>query len=264
MTRDASRSGLPPLAELRRLLCAPDLDAGLLDSLRCDPRASVATLVAAAGRRFERSAKQRQKRETMLELERDLLARGLTVIAGVDEAGLGPLAGPVVAAAVILGDAAGLEGIDDSKKLDEKRRELLAPQIRERAAAWAIGIAEVSEIDELNVYHAGLLAMRRAVEGLNVKPDHVLVDARCIPGLDVEQSAHIKGDARSLSIAAASIVAKTYRDALMIELDRTHPGYGLARHKGYGTPEHQDALRRLGASPIHRISYEAVRALVAR
>lgn len=263
MTRDAYRPALPSLAELRRLLSAPVLDPAFLESLRDDPRASVATMAAAARRRIDRDGKRRAKQDAMLELERELAARGRVVIAGVDEAGLGPLAGPVVAAAVILGDAAGIEGIDDSKKLDEKKRDALAPLLRERAAAWAIGIAEVAEIDELNVYHAGLLAMRRAVEGLAVQPDHVLVDARRIPGLDVEQSAHIKGDARSLSIAAASILAKTHRDALMNELDRLHPGYGLARHKGYGTPEHQDALRRLGASPVHRLSYGAVRELVA-
>lgn len=266
MAREPSPAGPAAVAEIRRLLTSPDLDPALLDSLRADPRSAVAALVAAAERRLQRAAMQRQKRDSMLEMERDLVARGRVVIAGVDEAGLGPLAGPVVAAAVILGDAAhdaGLAGIDDSKKLDEKRRDLLAPRIRERAVAWAIGIADIVDIDRLNVHHAGLLAMRRAVEGLSVTPDHVLVDARTIPGIAIEQSAHIKGDARSLSIAAASILAKTHRDALMNELDRLHPGYGLARHKGYGTAEHQDALRRLGPSPVHRMSYEAVRELVA-
>lgn len=263
MSRDSSRAALPSLAELRIQLSASQPDPALLASLRADPRAGVAALVAAAERRRQKAEQQQRKRLAMLELERELAARGRLVIAGVDEAGIGPLAGPVVAAAVILGDAAGLDGIDDSKKLDEKKREALAPQIRARAAAWAVGIADIAEIDELNVYHAGLLAMRRAVEGLGLRPDHVLVDARRIPGLDIEQSAHVKGDARSLSIAAASIVAKTHRDALMDDLDRLHPGYGFARHKGYGTPEHQEAVRRLGASPVHRMSYEAVRELAA-
>jgi ribonuclease HII len=263
MTRRSSGPDLPTLAEVRRLLDASDPSLGIPDFLRRDPRASVAALVATAERRLARARQRETRRLAMLEMERDLYARGRLVVAGVDEAGLGPLAGPIVAAAVILGEAADLDGIDDSKKLDANTRERLAPQIRERATAFAIGIAEVAEIDERNVYHAGLLAMRRAVEGLALRPDHVLVDARRIPGIDVEQSAHVRGDARSLSIAAASILAKTFRDALMEELDRLHPGYGLARHKGYGTPEHQQALRRLGASPVHRMSYEAVRELVA-
>lgn len=258
-----SRDSLPSLADVRRLLAQSPADGPALQRLRDDPRASVAALLAAAGRRDAREAQRQQKKQEMLQLERDLAARGMVCIAGVDEAGLGPLAGPIVAAAVILGDAAAIDGIDDSKKLDARRRERLAPQILAKAACAAIGVADVAEIDELNVYHAGLLAMRRAVEGLTLRPDHVLVDARRIPGLDIDQSAHVKGDARSLSIAAASIVAKTHRDALMDDLDRAYPGYGLARHKGYGTAEHQQALRRLGASPVHRMSYGAVRELVA-
>jgi len=240
-----------------------DLDA-LLVSLREDPRAGVAALLRAHERRDQARRREQRRREGMLEMERRLQREGRAVVAGVDEAGLGPLAGPVVAAAVILGDATDIDGIDDSKKLDAGRREHVASRIRARAAAFAIGVAEVDEIDRLNVYHAGLLAMRRAVDGLGRRPDHVLVDARRIPGIDIEQSAHVRGDARSLSIAAASILAKTFRDGLMEELDRVHPGYGLARHKGYGTPEHQDAIRRLGASPIHRLSYEAVRLLAGR
>ena len=199
----------------------------------------------------------------MLAIEQELLAAGCVRIAGVDEAGIGPLAGPIVAAAVILGDAAEIVGIDDSKRLTEKRRESLAIEIRERATCFAIGIANIHEIDEFNVYHAGLLAMRRAVEGLAQQPDHVLVDARRIPDLGMAQSAYVRGDSRSLSIAAASILAKTHRDALMVELDRAHPGYGLAKHKGYGTAEHQAALRQLGASPAHRTSYQAVQELIA-
>lgn len=251
------------LARIRELLAANAVDPLLLEALRGDPRASVAALLRSAERREHKRAKARDHREGMLSIERELAATGCRWPAGVDEAGLGPLAGPVVAAAVILGEAADIEGIDDSKKLDHARRVRLDVEIRTRARAWSVGIAEVEEIDRLNVYHAGLLAMRRAVEGLAEQPDHVLVDARRIPGLDVPQSAYIKGDARSLSIAAASIVAKTHRDALMERLDLEYPGYGLARHKGYGTAEHQEAIRRLGASPVHRTSYEAVRALVA-
>lgn len=252
-----------PLAEVRRALASPHIDRAWVDTLRSDPRPSVAALIRGAERRWARQDAERQRRDSMLELERTLFVDGRRLVAGVDEAGLGPLAGPIVAAAVILGDGAlMIDGIDDSKKLDARRREILAAQIYEKATAVAIGMALVGEIDDMNVYHAGLLAMRRAVEALPIAPDHVLVDARRIPDIGIEQSAYVKGDARSLSIAAASIVAKVHRDALMRELDRDWPGYGFAQHKGYGTPEHQDAIRRLGASPVHRRSYEAVQELV--
>jgi ribonuclease HII len=257
------RPGAPPLSEIRRALANPACDPAYIDALRRDPRESVASLLDSAERRSSRLEQQREHHEEMLGIERELHATGRFVIAGVDEAGLGPLAGPIVAAAVILGDAIGLHGIDDSKRLDAGKRARLAREIHERAAGISIGLAEVEEIDELNVYHAGLLAMRRAVDGLPIRPDHVLVDARRIPDIGIEQSAYIRGDARSLSIAAASIIAKTHRDSLMEDLDRTYPGYGFRRHKGYGTPEHQAALRRLGASVVHRTSYDAVRELVA-
>lgn len=257
------RLGTLPLSEVRRMLAGPQCDDAMIQALRKDPRASVALLIVAAERRGQRLEEERQHHEEMLGIERELQRSGHFLIAGVDEAGVGPLAGPLVAAAVILGEAAGIHGIDDSKKLDLAKRTRLAIEIRERAVSVSVGIAEVGEIDELNVYHAGLLAMRRAVEGLTQRPDHVMVDARRIPDIGIEQSAYIRGDSRSLSIAAASIIAKTYRDALMDDLDLDYPGYGFCRHKGYGTPEHQDALRRLGPSTIHRTSYEAVRELLA-
>ena len=262
--RPAAPPRLPALAALRRALGAGRPDAAALALLRNDPRPAAAALLASAERRWAREDAALARHDAMLSLERALAERGRVTIAGVDEAGLGPLAGPVVAAAVVLGDAAGIVSIDDSKKLDEKKRLLLEPRIRERAAAFAIGMASVAEVDQWNVHQAGLLAMRRAVEGLAIRPDHVLVDARRIPGINMEQSAHIRGDSLSLSIAAASILAKVHRDHLMDELDRQYPGYGLARHKGYGTAEHQEALRRLGASPVHRLSYQAVRDLVAQ
>jgi len=258
----SSRAALP-LSEVRRLLANPNCDATFLDGLRNDPRASVAAMLEAAERRGQRLVKEGERHQEMLAIERELAACGQVLIAGVDEAGMGPLAGPIVAAAVILGEATRIQGIDDSKRLDENRRTRLAVEIRETALCVSIGMADVAEIEELNVYHAGLLAMRRAVEGLSHKPDHVLVDARRIPDIGIAQSAYIRGDSRSLSIAAASIIAKTHRDALMHDLDRQHPGYGFSRHKGYGTPEHQAALRRLGISKVHRSSYDAVRELVA-
>ncbi len=180
-------------------------------------------------------------------------------IAGVDEAGRGPLCGPVYAAAVILDPARPIDGLNDSKKLSEKKREALAPLIRERALAWAVGIATVEEIDRLNILHATMLAMRRAVEGLAVPPDQVLVDGNRIPpGLTVPARAIVGGDASEAAISAASILAKTGRDHEMMALAALYPQYGIAKHKGYPTAEHLAALRAHGPSPIHRRSFAPV------
>ncbi|PZU55440.1 MAG: ribonuclease HII [Thauera sp.] len=180
-------------------------------------------------------------------------------IAGVDEAGRGPLCGPVYAAAVILDPARPIDGLNDSKKLSEKKREALAPLIRERALAWAVGIATVEEIDRLNILHATMLAMRRAVEGLALPPDQVLVDGNRIPpGLTVPARAIVGGDASEAAISAASILAKTGRDHEMMALAALYPQYGIAKHKGYPTAEHLAALRAHGPSPIHRRSFAPV------
>jgi ribonuclease HII len=195
-----------------------------------------------------------------LRFEIELWAEGFTLVAGVDEAGMAPLAGPVVAGAVILPLNYKLRGLNDSKKiLDPEMRAELAAQIKHDALCWAAGFAEVEEIDRLNIYHAGLLAMQRALQGLTCLPDFVLVDARRIPQCPAPQRGIIHGDALSASIAAASIVAKTTRDAHMLELDALYAGYGFASHKGYPTPEHCRALRELGALPIHRRSFGRVR-----
>lgn len=180
-------------------------------------------------------------------------------IAGVDEAGRGPLCGPVYAAAVILDPSRPIDGLNDSKKLSEKKREALAPLIRERALAWAVGIATVEEIDRLNILHATMLAMRRAVEGLAVPPDQVLIDGnRVPPGLAVPVRAIVGGDASEAAISAASILAKTGRDHEMMALAALYPQYGIAKHKGYPTAEHLAALRIHGPSPIHRRSFAPV------
>ncbi len=168
---------------------------------------------------------------------------------------MGPLAGPVCAAAVIFAPGSRVVDVDDSKKLDAKDRDRLAVEIRSVAVAWAVAWASVEEIDTVNIYWAGLLAMKRAVEGLGVVPEHLLVDARSLKDVDVPQTRIVKGDSRSLSIAAASILAKTARDARMAELDREYPGYGFARHKGYGVKEHYEALGRLGACATHRRTF---------
>ena len=182
---------------------------------------------------------------------------GFSRIAGVDEAGRGCLFGPVFAAAVILDPDRRIRGLADSKTLDEERRNELAPLIRANAVAWAIGTASAEEIDRINIRQASRLAMRRAVESLAPNCDYLLVDALTIDW-PVPQQALIKGDARVRSIAAASILAKVSRDACLTELDLQYPGYGLARHKGYPTPEHKEALFRLGPTPLHRRSYAPV------
>jgi ribonuclease HII len=193
-----------------------------------------------------------------LRYERRLWRAGVGAVAGVDEAGVGPLAGPVVAAAVVFEPEEFITGVNDSKRLDARHRERLDGEIRARAAAVGIGRAEPDEIDRLNIYWAALLAMRRALDGLDCAPGHVLIDGRRVPGLGVPQTRIVGGDRKSFSIAAASIVAKVARDRMMVELDGRFPGYGFARHKGYATAEHVAALQRLGVSPIHRRSFAPV------
>lgn len=181
------------------------------------------------------------------------------LLAGVDEAGRGPLAGPVVAAAVILDDLKPIRGLKDSKTLSEKRREALFDEIRAKALCCCIAEASVEEIDTLNILHATMLAMRRAVEGLRLIPAKVLVDGNRLPVLRVPGEAIVKGDARVKAISAASILAKVHRDRLCQGLHEAHPQYGFAAHKGYPTPEHLAALQAHGASPVHRRSFAPVR-----
>jgi ribonuclease HII len=192
-------------------------------------------------------------------LERELRARGFHAVAGVDEVGRGCLFGPVVAAAVILSPDRPVRGLNDSKLLAPERREVLAERIRERAVAWAVAAVDAATIDAINIYQASRLAMRRAVGRLEPAPDFLLVDAVPID-LPVPQRSLIKGDARCHAIAAASIVAKVYRDACMRVWDEVFPAYGLASHKGYSTPEHCRAIRQFGPTPLHRLSFEPVRA----
>lgn len=181
---------------------------------------------------------------------------GATIVAGLDEVGRGALCGPVVACAAILGESFDTLGLDDSKRLTRRQRESLATRIRGGARAWAIGCADPSEIDRFNVLRATHLAMERAVAGLGVRPDLLLVDALTVPGIPIPQKAIVKGDALSVSIAAASIVAKVARDQMMREWDRRYPGYGLGRNMGYASRDHREALRRLGPSEIHRRSFQ--------
>ena len=185
-------------------------------------------------------------------IEKKYNEQGYSVICGVDEAGRGPLCGPVVAAACILPDGLFIEGLNDSKKLTEKKREKLFDVIKESAIAYCIAEASVDEINELNILEADLLAMRRAIDGLSVKPDLALIDGNIARDFQIPAIPVIKGDATSMNIAAASILAKVTRDRMCIDLDRDYPEYGIAKHKGYGTKDHMNALRAYGPSPIHR------------
>ena len=203
----------------------------------------------------ERIEKQKTRLEEMLQFERELWSAGRKYIAGVDEVGRGPLAGPVVTAAVILPEDFCLIGVDDSKKLSPKRREELFEQIKEAAVCWAIGRREPDRIDEINILEATKEAMTDAIHALPQRPDHVLIDAVNLPGLEIPQTSIIKGDARSVSIAAASILAKVTRDREMVEMDEVYPGYAFASNKGYGTAAHYEGLAKLGPCPIHRRSF---------
>ena len=187
-----------------------------------------------------------------------------SLLAGVDEVGRGPLAGDVLAAAVILDPNQPIEGLNDSKKLSEKKREILYDQIKTRALAWSIARASIEEIDRINILHASMLAMHRAVDGLTVSPEYVLVDGNRLPEWSYDSEAVVKGDSRVLEIAAASILAKVERDREMVALDKQYPGYGLAGHKGYPTKAHIAALQELGPSVIHRRSFGPVKKLLAQ
>ncbi len=251
-----------PLHELRRRLLGERrrIMGAELRALESDPRAGARHLAAVLLERRVRRRRESSRLRGLLRLELEYRKRGLSRIAGVDEVGMGPLAGPVVAAAVVLPERARFEGLCDSKLLSRVARERLDREIRAHAISLGIGVATRSEIDRLNIYHAGLLAMRRAVAALAPPPEMVLVDGRRIPELEITQRAVPGGDGEVAAIAAASIVAKVYRDTRMRELDRRYPGYGFAHNAGYGTSEHLRALERQGPTPEHRHSFAPVRA----
>ena len=233
---------------------------GLVEALEADSRQGAHQLAKRIRERRRSNRSEGQRLHSLLRFELELWNDGYSLVAGVDEAGMAPLAGPVVAGAVILPKHYKLRGLNDSKKiLDPEMRTELAQIIKRDALCWSFGFAEVEEIDRINIYHAGLLAMQRAFQGLTCVPDFVLVDARRIPNCVAPQRGIIRGDALSASIAAASIIAKTTRDAHMLEMDSMYAGYGFASHKGYPTPEHCRALKELGALPIHRRSFARVR-----
>jgi ribonuclease HII len=249
-----------PLEELRRRYAdgAEELPHGGLHLLREDPRAGARAVAERIQKRNSKAQAEGRRLTRLCAFEQPLWEQGVTLVAGVDEVGMAPLAGPVIAAAVILKPGTRICGVNDSKQLTPEERDELEPEIRKHCVAVGLGKAEVHEIDSINIYQAGLLALRRAVLALLPQPQHLLVDARKLKELDIPQQPIIKGDAKSITIGAASIVAKVFRDRLMSQLDEAHPGYGFASHKGYPTPEHLEALDRLGACPIHRRSFAPV------
>lgn len=190
-----------------------------------------------------------------LEFEKEALAKGYKSVCGVDEAGRGPLAGPVCAAAVILPEGVIIDGVNDSKKLSKKKRESLFDVIREQALSYSIAYATVDEIEEINILNATMLAMRRAIDGLEIKADYAMIDGNKIPPLDIDAECIVKGDAKSMSIACASILAKVSRDRLLYKYAEEYPMYGFDKHKGYGTKVHREAILKYGPCPYHRKSF---------
>jgi len=251
---------LPSLADLKRLYISEEktLPPRIENLLAKDSRIGAKKLLLQI-KRLEDA-----KREEMLRLneisryENDYWGDGYEFIAGIDEVGCAPLAGPVLAAAVILPKWSKIEKVNDSKKLSASLREKLAQEIKKTSIAWGIGMASPEEIAKLNIYHADLLAMKRAIQNLSIKPEFLLVDGRKLEEVDIPQLKIVRGDQKSISIASASIIAKVTRDALMADYDKLYPGYTFSKNKGYATLEHIDALGRLGVSPIHRVSWNAV------
>ena len=205
--------------------------------------------------RIKNDEKEMARLHAMTEYERQCYAQGYKLVAGIDEVGRGPLAGPVVAAVVILEEGVVIPGVNDSKKLSEAKREFLYDEIKSKALAVGVGMAEVELIDEINILNATYVAMKKALEALPIKPDFILLDAVTLKDVNIPQQGIVKGDALSHSIAAASIIAKVERDRLISSYDNLYPEYKFSKHKGYGTKEHMDCIRRLGLLPVHRRSF---------
>lgn len=244
------------IAQIKALLKA-EPSAETLKKLQDDPRKGVQTALKTYYKQKEKQAQKLVKFKERLRLEKQLWSNGVEYVAGIDEVGRGPLAGPVVTAAVILPHDFQLVEVNDSKQLSEKKREELYDKILEQAVAVAVGIAENELIDEVNIYQATRIAMKESLEALTIKPGHILIDAMQID-TDIPQTKLIKGDARSASISAASIVAKVNRDHLMKFYDTVYPGYDLGNNAGYGTPKHLAGLAQKGVTPIHRKTFEPV------
>ena len=226
-----------------------------IDVLKRDERKSVQNIAIKMAKKLDLIRKEEERLELINTYEKEGYSKGYLYIGGIDEAGRGPLAGPVVASVVVFKPNTKIEGINDSKKLSEAKREELFDIIKEQAIDYGIGIVNNEEIDEINILNATYLAMKKALNCLKNTPDYLLIDAATIPGINIDQKPIIKGDSKSISIAAASILAKVTRDNIMYQYDEMFPEYGFKSHKGYGTKEHYEAIERYGITRIHRKSF---------
>ncbi|MGY3730413.1 ribonuclease HII [Lactococcus termiticola] len=237
------------------------LDDSFFTELASDSRAGVQSAIKQRQKQIQAMEAEEARLEEMLSFEKELYAQGISLIAGVDEVGRGPLAGPVVAGAVILPENCKIPGLNDSKQVPKSKHKAMAEAVKEKALAYGIGVISPEVIDEVNIYEASKLAMMEAIRQLKPQAEHLLIDAMTLP-LAVEQTKIIHGDARSLSIAAASILAKVARDEMMADYDKTYPGYDFAHNAGYGTAKHLEALKKQGITPIHRKTFEPIRSML--
>ncbi|SHJ96082.1 ribonuclease HII [Paramaledivibacter caminithermalis] len=243
--------------EIEKHIKALDKDErfSYINILEQDSRKNVKGLALKLQKEKERIHNEIERLKNLWEIENNIFALGYNMVAGLDEAGRGPLAGPVVAAAVILPKNEMILGVDDSKKLSEKKRDELFERIQESALAIGVGIIDSNIIDKINIFNATKLAMKRAIDSLKIKPDFLLIDALKITDINIKQQSIIKGDSKSISIAAASIIAKVTRDNLVKKYEIEYPQYKFSKHKGYGTKEHYEAIEKYGITPLHRKSF---------
>lgn len=253
---------MPTIKEIKECLATIDrLDHPLFEELIADGRAGVQAAISKRKRELQKQVEEDQRLEKMLAYEKELYSQGIQLIAGVDEVGRGPLAGPVVAAAVILPENCKIPGLNDSKKIPKAKHQAIYQAVLDQALSVGIGIKDNQVIDQVNIYEATKLAMLEAIQELNQQPQHLLIDAMKLD-LPISQTSIIKGDANSLSIAAASIVAKVTRDQMMAAYDQEYPGYDFGQNAGYGTTKHLEGLEKHGVTPIHRRSFEPIKSMV--
>ena len=245
------------IGDIKRILNSTDITEipSTIEKFKNDSRAGVKSLISAFDKKYKCYLDELERIKTISEYENYLYNKGVIYVAGIDEVGRGPLAGPVVTAIVILKKDCSILGINDSKKLSQSKREELYEKICEESIDYSVGIVSPEEIDEINILQATYKAMRKAIDGLKIKPNHILVDALTIPEVDLPQTGIIKGDEKSISIGAASIIAKVTRDRMMVEYDKVYPGYGFADNKGYGSAKHIEAIKKQGICPLHRKSF---------
>lgn len=252
---------MPTIKEVKECLATIDrLDHPLFEELIYDTRAGVQSAINKRKRELQKQVEEDLRLEKMLTYEKELYAQGIQLIAGVDEVGRGPLAGPVVAAAVILPENCKIPGLNDSKKIPKSKHQAIYQAVLDQALSIGIGVKDNRIIDQVNIYEATKLAMLEAIQELEPQPQHLLIDAMKLD-LPISQTSIIKGDANSLSIAAASIVAKVTRDQMMTEYDQEYPGYDFAQNAGYGTSKHLEGLEKQGVTPIHRRSFEPIKSM---